>query len=281
MGKIGWIASYPKSGNTWVRLFLHHVIRQINKQPLEDNDLAALDRTSKAVYARTDLFNRFLKKPHIDADIIELAKVRTKVCRAIAAENSGLTMAKTHTVLGEINGHPLIDPKSSAGGIYIVRNPLDVAVSLAAHMGQEPKEAIRHMGSSRNASAPKENAAQELWASWSDHVRSWTEDPMPGFLIVRYEDIHASPREMLGGIAEYLRIGATPGHIDEAVRLSSFDAVQKREADKGFAEASKKAERFFRAGQTGKFADVLTPEQIASVKAMHREQMDRFGYLPQ
>lgn len=277
---IVWIASYPKSGNTWVRVFLHHLIRQAAGRPLEAHDLDALSRTSRSAAGRVDLFERVLDKPVTEADAFEIAAARPKVQRAIMEEGKGLVFAKTHSFLGRVFNVPLINRSASAGGVYVVRNPLDVAVSLASHLNVSHDGAIRSMGATLNASVGSEIAVPEIWGSWTENVASWTVDPPPVILVVRYEDLLADPRETFTEIVEHMRLDATPEQIDEAIALASFDRLQAEEETRGFAERLENTGRFFRVGRAGQWREQLSAEQVGQIVGDHGEQMRRFGYLP-
>jgi len=277
---IVWIASYPKSGNTWVRVFLHHLIRQAAGRPLEEHDIDELSRTSRSAAGRVDLFERVLGKPVTEADAFEIANARPKVQQAIMEGGNGLVFAKTHSFLGRVFNVPLINRSVSAGGVYVVRNPLDIAVSLAFHLDVSYDGAIRSMGATLNASVGSEIAVPEIWGSWTENVASWTVDPPPVILVVRYEDLLADPRQTFTEIVEHMRLEATPEQIDEAIALASFDRLQAEEETRGFAERLENTGRFFRVGRAGQWREELSAEQVEQIVADHGEQMRRFGYLP-
>jgi hypothetical protein len=127
-------------------------------------------------------------------------------------------------------------------------------------------------------STPK--LAYEAWGGWSQNVRSWTAEPSPVVLVLRYEDMLADPMPAFASVAAHLRLGATPAQIGEAVELSAFKRLQSEETRSGFVERSEKARRFFREGRAGQWREALTPAQVDRVCAEHGDQMRRFGYLP-
>ncbi len=275
-----WIASYPKSGNTWVRVFLHHLLRMAAGRPLEDHDVDELSRTSRSAAGRADLFETFLGKPIPAADPLEIAQARPKVQQAIMEEATGVVFAKTHSFLGRVFNVPLINRAVSAGGVYVVRNPLDIAVSLAFHLHVPLDSAIRSMGITLNGSVGSERVAPEIWGSWTENVRSWTTDPPAVIRIVRYEDLLEDPRQQFTGIVDHLQLDVTPEQIDEAIALASFDRLRAAEEKAGFAERPENSERFFREGRAGQWREWLNPAQVERIVADHGEQMSRFGYLP-
>ncbi|MCP4386364.1 MAG: sulfotransferase domain-containing protein [Hyphomicrobiales bacterium] len=277
---IVWIASYPKSGNTWVRVFLHHLLRLANGRPLEDHDIDELARTSSAAAGRVELYERFLGKPPLYADPRAIAEVRPRVQQAMVEEAGRIIYVKTHSFLGRVFDQPLINLKVSAGGLYIVRNPLDVAVSLSSHLGVSIDAAIKSLSVTLNASIASQDRAPEIWGSWSENVGSWTTDIPPVILVVRYEDLLADARSRFGDVVRHLRLDVTDDQIDEAVALSSFDRLQAMESTGGFLERLSENVPFFREGRADQWREVLSPEQVERIVTDHGEQMGRFGYLP-
>jgi len=275
-----WIASYPKSGNTWVRVFIHHLLRMAAGKPLEEHDIDELHRTSRSAAGRIDLYEHFLGKPVTEADPREIAEVRLKVQQAIAEEAEGIVFAKTHSFLGRVFGYPMINRAFSAGAVYIIRNPLDIVVSLSHHLNVPIDRAIRSLGASLNSPVTIETTAQEIWGSWTENVATWTADPTPAIQVVRYEDLVADPRGRFGEMVEHLRLDVTPEQIDEAVALASFDRMRAEEEKGGFVERPDHTEFFFREGRAGQWREVLSREQIERIVNAHGEQMARFGYLP-
>jgi hypothetical protein len=278
---IVWIASYPKSGSTWVRVFLYHLVRMLRGRPLEDRDLDRLGATSPSAAGRVDLYETLLGKPLASADMRDIVRVRAGVQEAIMREANGIVAVKTHSFLGRVFETPLINLGVSAGAVDVVRNPLDVAVSLAPHLQGTIDGAIHSMGVTLNASRNTGGAAPEIWGSWSENVGSWTTDPPPVIKVVRYEDLLLDPVGSFTAIAEHMRLGGKPVEIGEAVRLASFDRLAAEEEETGgFSERPEGVERFFRVGRAGQWRDALSDGQVDRIVAAHGEQMRRFGYLP-
>jgi len=276
---IVWIASYPKSGNTWVRVFLYHLMRIMGGHPREDDEINKLDRSSAYEGRLFGLFEQFLGKPLTKASRSEVIQIRPQVHAAIADRSPAVALVKTHNLVGRIGGIPTVNLAVSRGAIYIVRDPRDVALSLASHLGAPVDEAIKVMGTKGFKTENKAEMAFEIWGSWSDHVYSWTSQAHEAHLVVRYEDLTADPLTHFTGIVRHLRQTPTPEQIAEAVELSSFDELRKAEEARDFRERSPKAKRFFRAGRAGAWRKVLTDEQAARIVGDHGEQMRRFGYF--
>jgi hypothetical protein len=276
---IVWLASYPKSGNTWVRAFLHSLFHALRGDPDEAVDLNQLTEFS----ADDRAFERFRK--HVGESVgsarsREIAAARVRVQEEIAAEMKGLALLKTHNAMADDHGYPMINRAVSLGAVYVVRNPLAVAISFA-HFRRVPLDtAIADMATPGFGIPTGGDMIGFTMGTWSEHVLSWTERPNPAVHVVRYEDLHTQPLATFGGIARHLVLKGSEQQIRGAIEKASFDNLQKTEIEKGFKEKPNTAERFFRSGKVGEWREVLSAEQVEKIVADHGEQMGRFRYLP-
>lgn len=275
MGAIIWLASYPKSGNTWLRAFLHNLLRN----PQEGYDINKLDdfTIGESSYG---WYRKFDDRPLEAYSVAEVAALRPKVHRHLTTLFPDSIFAKTHCAVMEDHGIPTVTFEVTAGAIYVVRHPLDVAISYAHHLGATIDETIDYMIKPR-AQVPASNGhVHELLGSWSEHVESWTAKPNPALHVVRYEDMLMKPGTAFSGIVRFLRLKPPRERLEHAIARSSFRVLQEQERRYGFREKGEKAERFFREGKAGQWRKVLSPEQIERVAAAHSQQMRRFGYYP-
>jgi hypothetical protein len=274
VGKILWLASYPRSGNTWLRAFLHNLFRG-GAEPHDINrlrDLTLIDGEAR-------WYRMFDSRPATELTKEEVAALRPKVHAAMTAAHPDTVFVKTHSASVEDRGTPMITLEHTAGAIYVVRNPLDVAVSYSHHFGVSLEDAVAAMNRPGNQSVGnQENFVYELHGSWSEHVRSWTAAPNPGLHVIRYEDMASDPLRTFSGVARFLGLQAVPARISGAVERSAFAVLQQQELRHGFRERSKKSERFFRAGEIGQGQRFLTPPLVEALHAAHGETMVRFGY---
>lgn len=276
---IVWLASYPKSGNTWVRAFLYalyHAIRgdlpdeiDVNKM----NDFTANDRN-------VELFRKYLSGPPETADPGEIAAARPRVQSDIVGAANGTVLLKTHNALGSDHGYPMINLDVSAGAVYVVRDPLDVAISFSHFRNEAIDTIIADMATPGFGIRTNRETVSYTMDTWSNHVLSWTERPNPVVHVVRYEDLLAQPVAAFGAIARHVLMDPTPEQLGQAIDLASFDRLQKAEASTGFQEKPATAGQFFRAGRAGQWREILSADQVRRIVADHRDQMRRFGYLP-
>lgn len=276
MTKVVWLASYPKSGNTWLRLLLASCLNggrsvDINAIPVGSGlgfDRAAFDE--RLGVAAADL---------ADDDVLAL---KADALRAEVADIEPPLFLKTHDARLQLpGGEWTVPPDITRGAIYLVRDPRDVAPSLAGHLGYELDRAIDfmarpgRMAQTRRALPPQ---LPQVWSDWSGSVESWlTPAPFPVF-VVRYEQLRAAPEEMLTDILRAAGLPVPCQVIRDAVASTALDKLRAQEAAEGFREAHR-SPSFFGAGRVGGWKDLLNPSQVARIEADHGAMMRRLGYL--
>lgn len=271
-----WIASYPKSGNTWVRVFIHNLIRELGGGG-EPQDINALhEMTESAILS--ERFALRLGKPVPEAGDEEVARVRALVQADIVQAAPGPVYIKTHNAVANVEGFPTINLEITLAAIYIVRNPLDVAVSYGHYSGLAYDYIIDFMARPGRGGADRQRV-YEFPSSWSFNVASWLSVPYRPILLMRYEDMLSSPQSSFGRLANFLRLRANSDQLSRAIEKSSFRELARQEEMHGFNERPKTTDRFFREGKAGQWRDVLTKSQVQSVIATHGPMMMRLGYL--
>jgi hypothetical protein len=280
MGGLVWLASYPKSGNTWTRNFLHTL--------LSDEATVTHDINSMQSKTSWDSSYRWYKpflngKKFMDCSMAELAAVRMQANAYMAeAAGNGLLFVKTHNaMMSDHGGVPLINAKVTAGVVYIIRNPLDVVISYSHHNSMSIDKTLEFMARSSAVMPLSEKMAYELQGSWSEHVMSWTRKPNPALHIMRYEDMQQDTLGTFIKLVKFLRIDVNEKKIAQAIDASSFNKLKQMEELSGFKEKPDKAKEFFRKGEVGEWRTVLNKRQIQEIVHAHGEQMQRFGYLPE
>ena len=137
MGNLIWLASYPKSGNTWMRAFLTNLMTNAER-PAGINELGAVAIGD----SEPGRYERLSGKVASELDAAAVAALRPKVQAQIAAELPSTRFVKIHSAMMQTAGHPSVNMQVTAGAIYIVRNPLDVALSFAHHLGSSVDDVI-------------------------------------------------------------------------------------------------------------------------------------------
>lgn len=277
MGGIVWIASYPKSGNTWTRNFLHNLILgPEGDRPHDINAMNALTTYELAGHWYQDL----LDKPLEEASTEDIMAVRHQAQAKIAAETDDLVFVKTHNALVAQCGVSMVNPRVTAGAIYVLRNPLDVAISYSHHLDTTIDKTIERMETVGLGTANHKQGVFEAMGTWSEHVYSWTKKKHQGMHVMRYEDMLSDPEKEFGALVDFLLLPRDKQRLRDAIELSSFKRLKAAEDVSGFEEKPKEAKRFFREGRSDQWQEILTDTQVKRIIDAHREQMVRFNYIP-
>jgi hypothetical protein len=279
MKRIIWLASYPKSGNTWLRAFLTNY-QQNRDEPADINELLG-----GPIASSRKLFDEWVGVEASDLTPATTARLRPLVYQKIAENSKETLFLKIHDANLLINNEfPLIPTDVTQGAIYLVRNPLDVAISFADHTGATLDRVIRNMGDSEFRFAGRDERLDEQLpqhlGTWSEHVHSWVDHDKFPVLVIKYEDLLTDPFERFGDIIRFGGLLFDHERLQRAIAFSSFNVLKEQEQIKGFKERSAHSKVFFRQGSAGKWQEVLSLEQGNRVIQDHRVMMERFGYLP-
>ncbi len=274
---ITWLASYPKSGNTWLRIFLNNYWRNADT-PVNIN---ALERTPIA--SSRQIFDEYTGVESANLTPAEANAYRPAVYRRFADAGEFLPFCKIHDAYHHLpNGAPLIPAEATAGVIYIIRNPLDIVPSMANHNGSSLDVAINTLlnedyvlGVRPHRHTPQ---LQQRLYSWDKHVKSWVEDSGLPVHVVRYEDMHTAPHATFTEALRFVGIEPDAEQVDRAIAFSSFEQLKQQEAAHGFSERPASSEFFFNSGQVGQGHAVLSNEQIVRITTALGPMMCFYGY---
>jgi hypothetical protein len=277
MGGVVWLASYPKSGNTWLRAFIASLV---SGEAVDINKMAFLGGISSSRPA----FDETLGIAADDLSLEQQTNLRPRAYEIWAAEAERPIYCKVHDCYHLTPaGEPLFPAKATRGAVYIVRDPRAVVVSLAHHNERTIDDEIARMADDHACfSGAQDRLPQQLQQrlqTWSGHVASWLNAPFPVH-VVRYEDMHADPAAAFGAVARFLDLPHDPARIASAVAATSFSRLQEQERTSGFIERPHNAAAFFREGRVDGWRTALTPAQAARIVADHGAVMRQWGYDP-
>ncbi len=286
-----WLASYPKSGNTWLRMLLANM--SATDAPADINDLPERGGIASAR-------GPFDHLTLIDSGLLtfdEIDALRPRVYEELARgaqddeydnepDAASVRFVKAHDAYTLTpKGEPLLaGARGADAAIVIVRDPRDVAPSLANHGHIGIDEAIARMSDDEDGfcarSDRQHNQLRQRLLGWSGHVTSWLDQRDIPVLPVRYEDMRADPAGQLRRVLGFARRPASEEDIARAVAFADFAELSGQEQEKGFREAPRPyaGGAFFRRGEAGAWRDELTPEQVARIEAAHGAVMRRLGY---
>ncbi len=275
MNGIVAIASFPKSGNTWLRAFMTAIL---NGTPTIDINAIRVPN-----FADVALLEHFLGISVAHLTIEELTVIRGHLSLFISRTHKGQFLIKTHDAwFHPDGGTPLIPRSAVQKVIYIVRDPRDIAVSLSHHLGLPISETIDSMNSAKFILAPvaQERMSQlpQIVGSWSHHVNSWLSAGHPSVLLVRYEDLSSDTERVCRNILDFLGTSVSPQALRTAIAASSFEELRRHEIQHGFRECSPFTDRFFRAGKVNAWPLALTPAEAHRILTDHGSTMTRLQY---
>jgi aryl sulfotransferase len=289
-----WLASYPKSGNTWFRMLVANLSATDDK-PV---DINALPERGGIASSRGPFEHLLL----IDSGLLshdEIDCLRPRVYEELAhgadddeydgpREAPLVRFVKVHDAYTMTpNGEPLLAGRRGAdGAIVIVRDPRDVAPSVANHHRNSLDGAIAFMNDDHAGYCTKTNRQhsqhRQKLAGWSAHVASWLDQADIPVHLIRYEDLQADTIGTFRRALDFAGRAADDADIRRAVGYADFAELRRQEQEKGFAERPRPhlTGSFFRRGEAGAWRDELTAEQVARIEAAHGPMMRRLGYEP-
>ena len=276
--KIFWIASYPKSGNTWMRAIISSLF--FTKDGVFNFDLLKniLDFDIKERYEfvrsiNSDDFNKLF-------ELKTIAKYRIRA-QKIAKIGGDFAFYKTHSANISTNGYDFTNNSNTFGLIYLVRDPRDIAISYASHLGKTIDEAIYIM-SKKNALTYTPSQYPVLMSKWDYHYLSWNNLNVPK-IIIKYENLLNNTGAVLNEIIEFfiynfdININFKNIEFENIIKSTQFKKLQKDEKSFGFGESGKSV--FFRKGKAMQWKEKLTNEQIKKIEETFKSNMIALGYI--
>ncbi len=269
---IVWLASYPKSGNTLLRLFLSHYIYgnggKLNVELLKNILKFESKECFSLVLNNKNLENNFLYIKHC----IDVQK------RLIKLLPQNKLVFKTHHFFGDINGHKFTNKENTLGFIFLIRDPREVLVSYSHHANYPLDKLIKIM-TQKDAISPN---GWETRLNWSQQYRSWQLFESVPSLFIKYEDLVSYKFEVFRLIINFLssliNVEYNKNKISEIIKIIEFSKLQKLEKEKGFFESAE-GRVFFRSGKFDSWKNILTQQQKNKIEYELQDTMKKFGYI--
>ena len=281
---IFWIASYPKSGNTWLRALLSSYYYS-NKGFFDQNLLKQIGQFPEKNY-----FNNFNYNPKIVADT---SKFWIKAQEKINLDNK-LRFFKTHNVLGAIGNNIFTNNKNTIGGIYVVRDPRNVITSIQNHYELDKDEALKFMLSERKYihDYRKKNDYSDFQfiSSWEKNYQSWIKQNFFPIKIVKYEDLNEKTFEIFREIIEFIE--TTTGNKKgfdriramNSIQSTSFDKMKEIEKKQGFLESvlsknDTKKIPFFHLGPKNNWKNIFDQKYLEKLNSIFKVNLKELNYI--
>ena len=277
-----WLASYPKSGNTWVRYFLASLI-------YSNQGKVGLEKLGFIMqYPKRDQFEKLVTS--FD-DFNQIKKNWINSQNLINSDNK-LNIFKTHHVLCSLGKDNFTDKKNTLGAIYIVRDPRNVISSILYHFNlSNTEEALNFIQTEDKFIGNVKNKVNyplhTLIGSWKTNYNSWKFSGK-NFLLVKYEDLILNPNTEFKRIANYItnttNIKFSEEQIKKGIDESSFENLRKFEDKNGFIESikdpeNKKRKKFFNLGPRNNWKKSLDKKFVDEIENSFNDEMKELGYI--
>ncbi len=270
-----FLASYPKSGNTWLRSIIGNFYNFDKEFSL--NDLKSIPLLSIKKH-----FSEFNNKVYINNNELHFDWISQNIiqCQNLLNNKSNhLNIFKTHSARHKNFTNETVN----AGFIYILRDPRDIVVSFKNFTGNSLDQIIDELLFQKQLMI-NTNGAKELLSTWELNVQSWLNYNSVPRLIIKYEDLKLNPKRIILNIKEFLNkihrlnINLRDQDIDKIIDNTNFNNLKKLEDKNGFDEATKHS-KFFRSGTSNQWKDILSNSQAKLIEKNLKSLMRYFNYI--
>mgnify|MGYP001483910644 FL=1 len=277
-----WVASYPKSGNTWVRSIISSLI--YTKDGIFDfSSIKKIDQYPQ---------RRFLEYFTQDYNNIHEIKKHWITSQERINLDTKIKFFKTHHLNCKVDNYPFTNKECTRATIYIVRDPRNLIDSISNHFSKSIEESKKFLLTSKILSPGKEielrggNVITYL-GSWKEHYKFWTKDN-ENLLIIRYEDlvknIHHEIDKIVKFLKNFINFEISDTKKENIIKSTSFEALKKIEENGKFTEnvfvsGSNEKVKFFNKGPNNNWQNTLPKNTKIELENELRNELTELGYL--
>ena len=287
---IFWISSYPKSGNTLVRAIISALF-------FSRNGIFELDQLKHTgQFERRDRLNVIKKINKEEFFNLDKLKILSKYWLTLQNNENmkiekGFGFIKSHSSYVSMFNNWFTNLNNTAGYIYIIRDPRDVAISWAKHANLSYDDSISFMlnfnscieWAQTTSELPDDIKPKTFLSSWDEHVLSWTKNNLDvPKLVLKYEDLVYKKEEAIKIIVNFfeknfkIKLNSNDEKIANIIESTSFEELKSQESKYGFDEAYSGA--FFRKGEKNQWKNELNSQQIGRLENKFRDFINKFSY---
>ena len=291
MKHIIWLPSYPKSGNTWLRIIISSLFFSKDGK-FENFDFLEIDKFDRFKYfefikkINTEDYDLiFNNKEFNEKSFLTYFKYSLQAQKNLYQKDNFLFF-KTNNARTKIKDHYYTNETTTLGFIYLIRDPRDIIVSYSKHLNRDIDFTIDMLLNTQlHGKDKKDFSFPELLLGWENHYLSWKNFSKVPNLFLRYEDFLLDVESQINEIINYLyenfkiKISNKKEKIDNIIKYTRIENLRKLEKNIGFAETSSKSKSlFFRKGMSGQWKNILSKNQEKQIINKFSNTMNLFGY---
>ena len=278
-----WLASYPKSGNTYVRAFLSAYYFSKDGH-FDFNQISNIKQFPDKEFLNQKTEN-----------VLEASKQWMSSQRKIIADKK-IKFLKTHSCLGNYKGNTFTSNETSLGAIYIIRDPRNVFTSLKNHFSYDDEKALQMILDKKNILMSKGYETFSYIGSWASNYLSWLNYKNFRRLFVRYEDLLENKYETFRDIIVFSNTlmnrseGVNKSKLQKAIETTNFDVLKNKEVKESFNSSdigfkswrnnhSENKNLFFNLGPENKWEKKLDKKIKEDIEINFNEEMKNLKYL--
>ena len=272
-----WCASYPKSGNTWIRAIITSLIYS------EDGIFNFNLLKKVGQFPRRDHFKELVDD---FTDLNNLSKYWITAQEKINSDGK-LRIFKTHNGNYNFSENDFTNKKNTLGVIYIVRDPRNIISSLSNHYQHDFKFSTdfllneKSFLSNKDPNYKTEENIITLLGSWKNHYNSWK--ITSNLLLIRYEDLILDVKSQVNRLSNFLKKFAyfytNEIKINNIIETTSFELLKKKEENEGFEEAVNSKIKFFNSGPKSNWKNIVDEKLIHKIEKSFEKEMKELNYL--
>ena len=276
-----WVASYPKSGNTWIRSVISAYYYTSNGE-FNFDLLKNIHQYPSRLYIKPQV-----NKPGEVSMLWELSQ------KEIINSNKNIFL-KTHNANLYLDKNKFTSKKSTLGAIYVVRDPRNVISSLKNHYNlKNYDEALKFMTSDRkyiwDTRYKNDYSTFQFLSSWSNHYKSWKNTTDFKVFFVKYEDLEKDIVNTLNKLLKFINnlkndiSEIDKKKLDACIKSTSFNLLKKKENQNGFPEnvvdhQNKKID-FFHLGPKNNWEKLLSNKIKSKMSSILHEELKELKYI--
>ncbi len=272
-----WLASYPKSGNTWVRIFINYLLFS-NNEEIDINNIK---------------IGQFPNKRHFTDIIADFSDIKKILENSLYAQDllnldGNLKFLKTHSANWKSDTNSFTNTSNTLGIIHIVRDPRNIITSLKNHFNKDGyEELLNFMVNEKKfigtKEVEKEFEVPTLISSWSNHYKSWKK-LSKNYLLIKYENLLKKKKDEFYRIVKFIESNTknkfTDKQVQRAIDYCKFENLKNQEDTFGFKESpNAKNKKFFFLGPENNWRNIINKDIQKKIEYNFEKEMKELDYL--